>query len=300
MAKGILEQLKQGVVMGDGGYVEEARSRGYGTPRMVAEFPNVLRMLHQDFFRAGAHVLQAQTGWATRSHLEQRMGKGWGGRVEEVNRKAVGLAREVAGDEALVAGCVWPSGVFNPDDAGSRDRARSEWEEQVAVMKGAGVDLLICESFRRLDEARLALACCKRVSIPTMVTVGLGWKEQTTPDGASPAECARALVGDGADIVGSNGAREPEDMLPLALEMREAVDAPICYQPSGFRVSWPGWEEVRESMFIPGFEMISYALQAKMHGIDYIGGDEGAGPELIRAVAQALGCERYRVNLHPR
>jgi hypothetical protein len=53
-------------------------------------------------------------------------------------------------------------------------------------------------------------------------------------------------------------------------------------------------------MFVPGVEMASYALQAKMYGINYIGGDEGAGPELIRAVAQALGCERYHVNLHPR
>ncbi len=300
METGLLEALGQGVVLGDGGYVDELMFRGYGTPKVIEVFPDALRLLHQDFFRAGAQVLQAQTGWATRSHLEKRCGPGYGKRMEEFNQSAIRLAKGVAGDDAFVAGCLWPSGSFDPADKRSADRACAEWEEQVAILLEAGVDLLICECFDRLDEARLALRCCKKIATPTMVTVGMEWEEEQTADGVSPRECARILVDDGADIVGSDSAREPEDMLPLVLEMQEAVDVPVAFQPSGFHVSAPGWENQPESMRVACFEMCAYALQARMKGIDYIGGGRGAGPEHIRAIAQPLGYERVPMNQHPR
>ncbi len=69
---GILESLKKGFVLGDGGYLEEAKFRGYSTPKVIVEFPEVLRQIHVDFFRAGSQVLQAHTWWTTRKYLKQR------------------------------------------------------------------------------------------------------------------------------------------------------------------------------------------------------------------------------------
>lgn len=296
--KDILNLLEQGVVLSDGGNVEEARMRGYRTPRALVEFPHVVRLVHQDYFRAGAQALRAVTRGNTRTHLEKQ--GNWGSRVEEINRTAVRLAKEVAGDEAPVAGCVGPTGVFKAEDRASHDRARSEWEEQVAAMTKEGVDFLVCESFDRLDEARLALACCKKAGVPTMVTVDVLLREETTRDGASPATCARVLVDEGADGVGMSGSREPQDMWDVILGMREAVDVPIAFLPSGYRTSASGWESIREAMVIYGFEMARFALQAKVRGIHYIGGCDGAGPEIIRSVAQALDCERVHIGLRPR
>ncbi len=296
MAKrSILKALRKGFVLGDGGYLDEAKFRGYSTPKVIVEFPEVLRLIHQDFFRAGSQVLQALTWWTTRSHLDRRGNRGWGSRLEEINRTAVRLAKEVAGDEALVAGCVCRTGLFNPGDATSRDAIRAEWDEQIAVMVDEGVDLIICEAFLTLEEARLALACCKKVQVPTMVCMSVYPVEATTRDGVSMAECARVLVDEGADIVGSNCVREPRDMWPHVLEMRQAVDVPIAFQPVGYRTSAPGWRAIRESMIVPGKEMAEYTLRAKAEGINYIGACCGAGPELIRAMAQALGCERYPI-----
>jgi len=285
--------LKQGFVLGDGGNVEEARTRGYGVPRAILEFPHVVRLIHQDYFRAGAQVLRAMTGMG--AHSPQR-----GDRVEETHRTAVRLAREVAGEEAFVAGCVGPTGTFQAGDAGSRDRARAEWEGQVAALAEAGVDLLICEPFNRLDEARLALMCCKKTRLPTMVALNFRLNEDVTEDGVSPAACARALVDEGADAVGTSGALEPQDMWPAVVEMRGAVDAPVAFIPCGYRTSVPGWESAREAMVIYGVEMAKFALQAKMLGINFFGGGDGAGTEIIRSVAQALGCERTHVGLRPR
>ncbi len=292
MAMDILESLKQGVVLGDGGYLEEAKYRGYSTPRVIVEFPDVLRQIHVDFFRAGAQVLQALTWWTTRSLLKRQGKADWSDRLEEINRTAVRVAKEAAGDEALVAGCVVPS--FRSDISGSREAIQAEWDEQIAVMAEAGVDMLICEAFLRLDEARLALACCKKAKVPAMVWMSIFPMETMTrdEDGVSPAECARVLVDEGADSVGMNCTREPRDMWPMVLEMREAVDVPTAFMPVGHRTSAPGWRPVREAMIVPGVEMAEYALKAKAEGINFIGACCGAGPEHIRAMAQALGCER--------
>ena len=118
---------------------------------------------------------------------------------------------------------------------GRNGRSRSE------ILADAGVDLLVCESFGRLDEARLALACCRKTALPVVVSMDVALPDgrlnnpllgddEVTADGVAPAECARTLAGDGADVVGGGGIREPEDLWPVVLEMREAVDT--CRLPS--------------------------------------------------------------------
>ena len=107
----ILKMLEEGVVLSDGGMIIEARWRGYDTPAMILEDPDALRQIHQDFFRAGSHVLQAQTWWTSRSQLERRRKpgdtpSGEGARLEEISRTAIRLAIEASGGEALVAGCL--------------------------------------------------------------------------------------------------------------------------------------------------------------------------------------------------
>jgi betaine-homocysteine S-methyltransferase len=306
MKKNFLEMLKQGVVLGDGGMIIETRWRGYEAPEVIVEHPEVLRQIHADFFRAGSQVLQTLTWWTGRHSLEA---DNWGNRMEEFNRTAVRLAKEACGGEALVAGCLISDSVrrqnkagiwtdvprFDPNDAASVDAARAGWEEQMAILVDEGVDLLIPEGFSLLDEARLCLSCCKKTNLPTMVLLGGLGERNKTRDGVSPGESARILVDEGADVVGTVCGGDPGDMWPAVLEMRRAVDASIACQPRGYRTVGPNWSAIRESMLVSGGEMAEYALRAKAEGINYIGACCGAGPSHIRAMAQALGCERYPV-----
>src|SRR4026207_434545 len=121
MAKSITELLKSGVVVGDGGYLIELERRGYVesgsgrekvgtgkgsgqfTPEVAIENPEALRELHREFLLAGSQVLQALTFFGTREKLNRA---GYGSQTEAINRAAVKVAREVAGDKALVAGSV--------------------------------------------------------------------------------------------------------------------------------------------------------------------------------------------------
>lgn len=302
--KNILDTVKEDFVLGDGGMLSEAGFRGYSTPRITVEFPEVLKQIHADFFRAGAQVLQALTWWSTGSYLDARGKKGWASRAEEVNRTAIRMAKEAADGEAFVAGSLcqaaYPPNQIDLDDPEQRARAQAEWDQQIEIMAAEGVDFLICEAFHRLGEMKLVLECCKKTDLPVVACItGTVYLERTVRwdrvETAPPAECARFMVDHGADIVGMNCGIEPSVMFSLVLEMRDAVDAPIVFMPGGFQRRVPGYRQMHESMITPGAEMAHYALKAREEGIEYIAGCCGAGPEIIRAMAQALGRERYPI-----
>src|SRR6267142_4539743 len=120
--KNILERIAtQGIVLGDGGYLLELERRGWVdsgsgrekvgtgkgsgqfTPEVAIEHPDALRELHREFLDAGSQVLQALTFFGTREKLSRA---GYGAETEKINHSAVKLAKEVAGDKALVAGSV--------------------------------------------------------------------------------------------------------------------------------------------------------------------------------------------------
>src|ERR1700751_2043995 len=107
MGKDILQRLAEGPVLGDGGYLLELEKRGYVqagpfTPEGVVEHPDALAELHREFLRAGADVLQTMTFYASDDKLAT---VGMEGKVDEINRNAVRIAREVASEgDALVAG----------------------------------------------------------------------------------------------------------------------------------------------------------------------------------------------------
>src|SRR5256886_12981586 len=121
MKPAIHDLMKAGPVLGDGGYLIELERRGYVdsgsgrekvgtgkgsgqfTPEVAIENPDAVRELHREFLKAGSQVLQALTFFATREKLTRA---GYGPQTEAINRAAVRLAREVAGDQALVAGSV--------------------------------------------------------------------------------------------------------------------------------------------------------------------------------------------------
>src|ERR1700746_522227 len=114
--KGILERLKDGPGLGDGGYLRELENRGWVragpfTPEVALLYPNALRELPIEFREAGAEVLQALTFYASRDKLAT---VGLEDRLEELNRSAVRVAREVAGDQCLVAGNLSLTGVEQP------------------------------------------------------------------------------------------------------------------------------------------------------------------------------------------
>jgi betaine-homocysteine S-methyltransferase len=296
--KGILERLKEGPVLGDGGYLLELEKRGWVragpfTPEVVLTYPNALRELHVEFREAGAEVLQALTFYASRDKLAT---VGLENRLEDLNRAAVRVAREVAGDQCLVAGNLSLTWMYEPDSPSAADRVRQTFDEQLAVQVDEGVDFIIGETFSWLGEALIAVERAKKTGLPAMVTICFENKDETA-EGKSAADAAKALFDAGADIVGMNCLRPPQHILGPMEQMRKAVSGYLACQPVAYRTpqykpdftSLPEFPYALDPLQLTRKEMGNYALQARDLGINFIGACCGTVAMHIREMARVLG-----------
>ncbi len=296
--KGILDRLKEGPVLGDGGYLLELEKRGWVragpfTPEVALTYPNALRELHIEFREAGAEVLQALTFYASRDKLAT---VGLENRLEDLNRSAVRVAREVAGDRCLVAGNLSLTWMYEPGSPSAADRVRSTFEEQLAVQVDEGIDFIIGETFSWLGEALIAVERARRTGLPVMVTICFENKDETA-EGKSAADAAKALFDAGADVVGMNCLRPPEHILGPMEQMRKAVSGYLACQPVAYRTpknkpdftSLPEFPYGLDPLQLTRKEMADYAMQARDLGINYIGACCGAVAMHIREMARVLG-----------
>src|SRR5439155_9540653 len=302
VSKGILERLADGPVLGDGGYLLELEKRGYVqagpfTPEVVIEHPDALAQLHREFLRAGAEVLQTMTFYASDDKLAT---VGLAGKVDEINRDAVGIARKVAAEGgALVAGDLSLTWAYDPADPKSADHVRALFDRQLQDMLDAGPpDLWVGETFSYLVEALLFVERAKATDLPVIATMSFEQVEPRSYEGDSPGECARRLADAGADVVGVNCLNSPEQQLPIAIEMHEAVPGtPVACQPVAYRTTAdkPDFTAFAEfpyglsPMQLSRSEMADYAGRARDAGIALIGSCCGSVAEHLRAMAKVLG-----------
>jgi betaine-homocysteine S-methyltransferase len=301
MAKGIMERLADGPVLGDGGYLLELEKRGYVqagpfTPEVVIDHPAALEELHREFLRAGVDVLQTMTFYASDDKLAT---VGLQGKVDEINRDAVQIARKVAAEgDALVAGNLSLTWAYDPADEASADHVRSLFDRQLHDQTDAGgVDFWIGETFSYLAEALLFVERAKRTDQPVMVTMSFEKLPARSYEGDTPADCARKLADAGADIVGVNCLNGPAEQFPIAIEMRGAVGGSVASQPVGYRTTsgtpdfteTPAFPYGLDALQVTRAELAGFARDARDAGIDYIGSCCGSVAGHVRAMAKVLG-----------
>jgi betaine-homocysteine S-methyltransferase len=301
MARGLRERLADGVVLGDGGYLLELEKRGYVqagpfTPEVVIEHPDALAQLHREFLRAGVDVLQTMTFYASDDKLAT---VGMEGKVDEINRNAVRIAREVADEGgALVAGNLSLTWAYDPADPAAVDHTRALFDRQLQDQIDAGPpDFWIGETFGWLGEALLFVERAKATDLPVMVTMSFEKPEPRAYEGETPGEAAKKLADAGADVVGVNCLNGPQQMLPIAAEMATAVDTPVAAQPVAYRTSgdrpdftsWESFPYALDSMQVNRGEMADFAVAARDAGVRYIGSCCGSVAGHVRAMARALG-----------
>jgi len=309
----ILDRVRQGVVVGDGGYLLELERRGYAdsgserekvgtgkgsgqfTPEVAVENPDALRGLHREFLAAGAQVLQALTFFATREKLSRA---GYGAQTEAINAAAVRIAREVAGGNALVAGSVSRTQLFEREGPSPAGHVRDLLAEQVQLLVAAGVDFLILETFFHLEEMRIALQFAAASGLPVVATMSFRPTTERCSDGHSPAECARQMADGGAALVGANCEQEPARMLPILRAKRDAIGGRVglAAQPAAFRTTdaapcftkLPQFPDDLETIQVSRRDFRAFGRQARQEGIAYVGGCCGCNAAYIRALARGV------------
>ena len=295
------------------GYLFELERRGYlqagaFVPEVVLEHPEVVIQLHRDFLRAGSDVMVAFTYYA---HREKMRLIGKEDLLEDLQKSALGLARQVAGESkdnaVLVAGNICNTNIYDENDAGTHLEVRKMFEEQVAWAAEAKVDFIIAETIAHHGEAKLALQAILDVELEAVVNL-VGHREGRLRDGYALVDSCRELEQMGATVVGMNCNRGPATMMPLVKEIRRAVDCHVAAVPVPYRTtpSHPTFQSLEDPgcNCIPGnqpfpvaldpftcnrYEMALFAKDAYDAGIRFVGACCGAGPHHIRSISEALG-----------
>ncbi len=305
-SEGILERLKKDVVLGAEGYLFELERRGYlkagpFVPEVVLDFPDAVKELHREFLIAGAEVMVAFTYYA---HRDKMKAVGREMQLEELNRTAVRLAKEIAKEgNALVAGNLSESWKYDHTQPEKSEKiVRHMFEEQVQWALEEGADFIIAETLDYVGEALIALDVIQKAGLPSMITYTPILERSR--DGYTWGDACKILENSGADIVGLNCGRGPNTIYRHLKHVRESVKCFTAAQPVPYRTTekQPYFQKLQEegstSCAFPvaldpflhtRFEMAEFAVKAKDMGINYIGICCGGAPHHVRAMAEALG-----------
>jgi len=306
---GLLERLANGPVICAEGYLFEFERRGYlqagpYVPEIVLEHPEMVAGLHREFVHAGSDVVEAFTYYA---HREKLRLIGRENELERINRDALEIAATVARETGtLAAGNLSNTNVFAPDDE-SRRLVRSMFDEQVQWIVDAGMDFVVAETLSYVEEAELALASITESGLPAVITLAIH-RDPHTRDGFTAAQACARLADAGADVVGLNCIRGPQTMMPMIREIRDAVDChvaalPVPYrttdaEPSFQALTDPGCDCLPDDRPFPTaldpflcnrYEIAEFTREATLLDVRYLGVCCGAGPHMIRSMAEALG-----------
>ncbi len=151
--------------------------------------PDIVRTVHEEYIRAGADIVTANT-FATCRHV--LAGAGLADETAAINRRAVELAREARDNAApgrpvWVAGSMsnmmaWIEGTVSPDPRyrPTRDEEAANYREMAGVLAEAGADLLLLEMMSDIDRAGLVLEAALATGLPVWVGISCS----RAPDGA--------------------------------------------------------------------------------------------------------------------
>src|SRR5678815_412022 len=286
----LLERLldPESVVVFDGAMGTMLYTRGVFINQCYDELntraPDLVRAVHAEYAAAGAEVLETNTFGANRVKLTQY---GLEGHTGDFNRAAARLARDVAGDNHLVAGAVGPVGVrLGPYGPASHEEARGAFAEQMAALKEGGADLFIIETFGDLEEIGQAVRAARDVDplMPVVAQMTIG-SDGHTPFGASPEDVAAWLDGLGVEVIGLNCSVGPQGILEGIERMVHVTRRKISAQPNAGMPRDVGGR----AMYMASAEyMATYARHLVQAGAKIVGGCCGTTPEHIHAIAEGV------------
>ena len=295
------------VVIIDGGTGTQLQADGAAmdseawSARANLERPDLVRQVHQDYIRAGAEVIIANTFAASRAALGPA---GLGDRLAEINQAAVAAAlaaRDAAATRpVVVAGAMSSFCPIAMRDAAAEERAAGEdprfpaladFREQAALLAEAGVDLIALELIESTGYGRAAVQAATETGLPVWLGIGAVRLDDGTLGtdpvmgrGESLDDLLDALVS--PDLAAVTVMHTKPELVPdsIAIIRRHYAGPVGAYAESG------GWEA--PNWVFDGLDPEQYLRHATGWadaGVQLIGGCCGVGPEHIRLLAERLG-----------
>ncbi len=287
----------------DGGIGTEILRRDLSwADHQVADSPEAIRGLHEDYIRAGADVLTTNTFQLARrsflnhfrdsAHMRQIGALDLETRAAQLLTAAVELTQEarerVAADRPVaIAGAVttleW---CFRPDLAPTADDMRAEYREIMEVMAAAGADLILLETVNSVTEAKVGLEAARQAGLHCWVSFVCDERGRLFT-GETMADAVRALAPLEPDVVLVNCVppADATEGLRELISVRGMRGGPCGLYPHIGRFDPPEW------MFTDEYRPQEYLEEARRWvdmGARVVGGCCGTTPDHIAALARGL------------
>ena len=287
MTNRLKERLRGNTIIFDGAVGTEIYKKNFflntSYESLCLSSPKIVREIHESYRAAGAEVLTTNSFGANFLQLNKFL---LGDKVAEINRAAVTLAKEVAGDDLLVAASAGPV-----DDSAAKGAAAADplaaLKEQVEALISAGPDFILFESLRGETDLIRALTVMKEFSeFPFMVSFAVD-RDCRSKTGDTPARLL-TLIAEAAhqpDAFGLNCGIGPESMLNALEILLKQCQLPVIARPNA---GMPKSVDNRIFYMCSPEYFTTYAMRFVSLGVHGVGGCCGTGPDHIRDMARSV------------
>lgn len=248
--------------------------------------PGMVLDVHREYIESGAQAIETNTYGANPIKLK---GYNLSDKTEIINREAVFLARQAAGEDVYVAGSVGPTGqILAPEGSLSIEDARNAFQAHIGALLWAGVDLILLETFMDRREMALAIQVTRSLdaTIPIQAQFTFSRSVFAGEDfyQKEAAEWAHFLQEQPIDAAGVN-LMGPSDALDILGILKTHLSKPIAVMPdSGFPKEIDG----RQFYLTTPDYFAEYAKLFLDTGVAVIGGCCGTTPAHIEKMAKSV------------
>lgn len=297
MTRKEFQELTQSrIIILDGATGRNLQKRGMPTGVSPEEWmldnPEILIGLQREFLEAGSDIIFAPTFTANKVKLKEY---GLEDRIEEINRRLVGLSKQavaeyrektgndrpvyIAADLTMTGEQVQPVGTLPFEEL------VDIYKEQLDYILAEGVDLIIVETMMSLQECRAALLAVKECcELPVMISLTFEANGRTLY-GTDPKTAVIVLQSMGADAVGLNCSTGPDKMYDIVREMKEYAYVPIIVKPNA---GVPGLVNGQTVFPMGSEEFASEMVKLVELGANLVGGCCGTTPEHMQLLVNSL------------
>jgi len=296
------------VLLLDGGVSTEIRRRGVALDKNVwsglatKTNPDQVREVHEDYIRAGAQVITANT-YSTARHVLESVNLGHESKL--LNFKSVQLAQQardnVAEGDVYIAGSMssMPP-LTSHHEVATGEHVKASYIELAEVLAEAGVDVIIAEMMRDIENATIVIEAAVATGLPVWIGYSamlgengvdvrsLRWKnrDDTTSahDFGEMVEHLKQLGGQAAGIMHTR----VEDTAPALRILREHWTGPLMAYAETGKLILPDWRY--EEVSSPTDYAREIDSWIRDFGVQIVGGCCGTGPEHISALRQLLSA----------
>ncbi len=255
-------------------------------PELNLSNPAQVSTIHDSYLSAGADMILTNTFGASRLRLASH---GYGEAVADINTAGVQLAaraRDAAGRWVFVAGSVGPAVTASQRRRFAAPERVAALREQVEALAGAGVDVLVLETFGYLEELVEAVTVAGQVCDVPVIASATFDADGRTLGGESPREVATVLSGLPVAAIGTNCTLGPRGALSVVQAMAPHATVPLSAQPNA---GLPRRMADRRFEYnADGGYFARYARRLVEAGAAMVGGCCGTTPEQIQAAAAAV------------